>query len=144
VAGPAVADEVDNDVACERGAIGGRHARHPVDRVRIVAVDVQDGSLDQLGDIGREAGGAAFLGAGGEAHLVVDDDVDRAADVERREPGELQHLGHETLAGEARVGMQEQGHGRAPATRSKVELLGARPPLRDDGSELQVRGVRAH
>ena len=105
---PAIADEIDENVAAELGAIGRRHARHAVDGLGVVAIDVQHRRLDQLGDVRRMPRRATFFGRSGEADLVVDDDVNRAADIEGRQAGELQHLGDEALPGEARIGVQQQ------------------------------------
>ena len=47
-------------------------------RLGVVAVDVEDRRLDHLGDVGAIVAGARLGGAGGEADLVVDHDVQRA------------------------------------------------------------------
>ena len=46
---------------------------------RVLAVDVEDRRLDHLGDVGAVLRRAGVARGGGEADLVVDDDVDRAA-----------------------------------------------------------------
>ena len=75
----AVADEVDEDVLLELlpeadGEAGGLHRG-----LRVVAVHVEDRRLDDLGHVARVGREAVGLRRSGEAHLVVDDDVDRAA-----------------------------------------------------------------
>jgi hypothetical protein len=47
--------------------------------VNVVGVHVHDGHVEALGHVAGIPGGAAVLGVGGEAHLVVDDHMDRAA-----------------------------------------------------------------
>ena len=79
-----VADHVDHDVLVERLAVLVGQPGHAHARLGVVAVHVEDRRLDHLGDVGgvlRRAGG---LGRGGEAELVVDDQVDRAADAVAR------------------------------------------------------------
>ena len=81
VAEAAVAPHVDDDVAVERLAVFDRELAGEGHRFGIVAVDVQDRRLDALGDVGRVRRRARELRAGGEADLVVDDEVEAAAGV---------------------------------------------------------------
>ena len=53
--------------------------------------------------------GAPFFGRGGEADLVVDDDVNRAARAVALEVGEVQSLHHDALPGERRVAVKKHG-----------------------------------
>ena len=76
-----VAVEVDHDVAPERAAELHGQLDHLRDGLGILAVDVEDRDLQHLGDVGRVGGAAPLLGAGREAELVVDDDVERAPDL---------------------------------------------------------------
>ena len=48
-------------------------------RLDVVGVDVDDRDVEALRHVGGVGGRAALLGVGREAHLVVLDDVDRAA-----------------------------------------------------------------
>jgi hypothetical protein len=75
----AVAVHVDDDVALELDAELEGEAGEVADGLGVVAVHVEDRGLDHLGDIGAVAGGARVVGLGGEADLVVDDDVQGAA-----------------------------------------------------------------
>jgi hypothetical protein len=79
VAEAAVAPHVDDDVALEALAELHRHLGDEGDRLRIVAVDVEDRRLDHLGHVRRIGRGARELRRGGEADLVVDDEMDGAA-----------------------------------------------------------------
>ena len=84
------------------------------DRFGIVAVDVQDRRLDALGDVRRIGRGAGELRAGGEADLVVDDEMDRAAGAVAGQAGEAQAFPHHALAGESGVAVeQDREHGVA-------------------------------
>ena len=81
-----------------RGHLGGLHHH-----LRLVAAHVQHGGSHGPGQVGAVQGGAAALAGRGEAHLVVDDQVQRAAHLEVRQPAERQGLLVDTLPGERRV-----------------------------------------
>ena len=98
VAVAAVAIHVDDDVAPELLAELRRDGRHEADRLRVVAVDVENRHVDHLGHVRAIARAARIRRQRGEADLVVDDDMDRAA---RAVAGQLRHverLGHDALA----------------------------------------------
>ena len=93
-----IAEHVDDDRLVELLPEFRRDLRHINHRLRIVAVDVEDRRLDQLGDVGRIGRGARIARVGGEADLVVDDEMqasrrcdDRAGltgrSIPRRRPG---------------------------------------------------------
>ena len=146
VAVAAVAVHVDDDVHAEAlpplgGEVGGLgHG------LRVLPVDVEDGDLEHPRDVGGVAGGAAVLGVGGEADLVVDDDVDRAARGVAGQPGEVQRLGDDALAHEGGVAVDEQR--QDPPARGGIVahavLLGAGAALDDGVDELEVAGVERH
>lgn len=46
-----------------------RHLAHVHHRLRVVGVDVEDGSVDDAGDVGGVGGGARHPGVGGETDL---------------------------------------------------------------------------
>ena len=73
----AVAVHVDDDVLLEPLAELDGQARHLDDRLRVLAVHVEDRDAQHARDVGAVAGRARVLGDGGEADLVVDDQVDR-------------------------------------------------------------------
>ena len=98
VAEPAVAEDVDDDVLVEALAELDRDAGGVDHGLGVVAVDVEDRRLDHQRDVGRVGRGARVHRRGGEADLVVDDDVDGAAgpvalearrgrSIRRRRPG---------------------------------------------------------
>ena len=77
---PAIAEHVDDHVLAEQLAVFGAHLGGEGHGLRVVAVDVEDRRLDHQGHVGRIGRGAAVLGAGGEADLVVDHEVHGPAD----------------------------------------------------------------
>ena len=79
VAEAPVAEHVDDHRPLELLPVFGRHLGGEHHRFRIVAVDVEDQRLDHLGDVGRIGRRARVARIGGEADLVVDDEMDRAA-----------------------------------------------------------------
>ena len=79
VAVPAVAEHVDDDRLLKLLPEFGRHLGGEHDGFRIVAVDVENRRLDHLGDIGRIRRRPRVARIGGEADLIVDDEVHRAA-----------------------------------------------------------------
>ena len=85
--------------------------------------------------------GPRRAGRGGEADLVVDDHVDRAAGAVATQLGEVQGLGHDALAGERRVAVDEQRqHGVLGAAVEDV-LLGPGDALEHRVDGLEVRRV---
>ena len=98
MAAAAVADQVDDDVLVEllaevEGELGDPHAG-----LGVVAVDVEDRRLDHPGDVGGVERRARRRRRGGEADLVVDDDVDRAAGAVAAQLRQVQRLGDDALA----------------------------------------------
>ena len=113
------------------------------DGFRIVAVHVEDRRLDHLRHVGRIGRGAREARIGGEADLVVDDEVDRAAGAVTRGAREPEALRHHALAGEGRVAVDEQRHHRrAVVGRAAVlVLLGAHLAEHHRIDDLEMRGV---
>src|SRR5436190_7525550 len=138
---PAVADEVDEDVLLEALAKADGQAGRLHRGLGVVAVHVEDGRLDDLGDVARVGGEAVRLGRRREADLVVDDDVHRAAGAVAVELGEPESLGHHTLAGEGRVAVHENGHDARVLGVVQVLLLGAHHALDDRIDCLEMARV---
>ena len=145
VAEAAVADQVDEHVVAElltegegqpdRGDTGGD----------VIGVDVDDRDVEALGQVRGPGGGAGVVGIGGEADLVVLDQVDRAPDGVAVERLQVQGLGHHALAGEGGVAVQDhrdRGVGVLVGVRALARGLGraggARRHRRD---ELQIDGL---
>ena len=142
VTATAVADQVDDDVLVERLAVLERQLRHPDARLGVVAVDVEDRCLHHPRHVGAVERRARRGRRRGEADLVVDDDVDRAAGAVAAQLREVQRLGHDTLARESRVTVHEQRQHRVCRTLVEQILLGARDALEHRVDGLEVRRVR--
>ena len=117
VTAPAVADQVDDDVLVERLAVLERQPGHPDAGLGVVAVHVEDRRLHHPGDVGAVERRARRGRRGGEADLVVDDDVDRAAGAVAAQLGQVQGLGDHALAGERGVAVHQQRQHREVARR---------------------------
>ena len=108
---------------------------------------MDDRDLEALGEIARVERRAGIADVGGEADLVVDDDVDGAASGVAGESGEVERLGDDALPGERRVAV-EQDRQRAVAILRRrpglaaLVLGGARHPLHDRVDELEMTRVR--
>ncbi len=146
VAEAAIADEIDDDVAPELLPV--RH-REPYRRDRglgIVGVDVDDGNVEALGEVARVARRPAFPWVGREPDLVVGDQVQGAARRVALQAGEVERFGHDSLAGERRVAVDEDRQRDRgvvePCSSGAIGLIGARPPHDDGVDGLQVARIR--
>jgi hypothetical protein len=142
VAEAAIAEHVDDDRLVEllpelRGDLGREHHRFG-----IVAIDVEDRRLDQLRHIRRIGRGARIARISGEADLVVDDEVDRAAGAIALQSRQAEAFRHHALPGEGRVAMDQQRHHLA-ALDDVVELvlLGAHLAEHDGIDDLEMRRI---
>ena len=112
MAAPPVAQHVDDDVLVELLPEVHRQPGDPHAGFGIVAVDVEDRCPNHFRDIGAVLGRPGELRCGGEADLVVHDDVDGAAGAVSLEQRQVQRLGHHALAGERGIPVQHQrNHG---------------------------------
>ena len=113
------------------------------DGLGVIAVDVEDRRLDHLRDVRAVGRGARVARVGGEADLVVDDEVDRAAGAVAAQAGEAEAFGDDALAGERRVAVDQQRHHRAAILARAVVLvlLGAHLAEHDRVDDLEVAGV---
>ena len=107
VAPAAVAVHVDHHVAVELAAEVHRQADHLGHGLRLLAVDVEDRNLQHLGDVGGVGRRAALLRRGGEADLVVDHHVHRAADRIAGQLAQVERLLHDPFADEGRVAVDQ-------------------------------------
>ncbi len=113
VAQAAIPDQVDQHVALVAAAVGGRDLGGADAGVDVVGVDVDHGHVVAAGQVADVVGRARVVGVGGEADLVVGDDVHRAAGAVAAQRLQVERLGHDALAGEGRVAVDEDGHRRA-------------------------------
>ena len=145
VAEAAVADQVDDDVAAPALAVGHRQPDRADAGLGVVGVDVDDRDVEALRHVGRVRGGAGLLGLGGEADLVVLDDVDGAAGGVAGQRLQVEGLGDDALAGEGGVAVQQHRHrDRGVVLDRRVVALGLRGPGgagHDRVHELEVARV---
>ena len=142
VAAPAVADQVDDDVLAERLAVLERQLGDPDAGLGVVAVHVEDRRLDHPRHVGAVERRARRGRRRGEADLVVDDDVHGAAGAVAAQLRQVQRLGHDALAGERGVAVQQhRQHGEALLALVDAVLLGADDALEHRVDRLEVRRV---
>jgi hypothetical protein len=141
VAAQPVAIHVDHDIALELTAEGHGKADDLGDGFGVLAVDMENGALEHLGN-GRGVGrGAGLLRIGGEADLVVQNDVQGAADGVGVELGEIERFLNHALADECGVAMNQQAH--AVVAVARAILLGAHTSFSDGIDEFKMAGVEA-
>ncbi len=145
VAEAAVADQVDQDVVAEllaerEGEADGADAGGDV-----VGVDVDDRDVEALREVRGPARGAGVVGVGGEADLVVGDEVDGAADLVAVERLQVERLGDDPLGGERGVAVDRDRDGGVGVLVGVGPLAGglggAGGALDDGGDVLEVGGV---
>lgn len=71
-----VADDIDDDILFELGTVVGSKLAYKVHSLDVVTIDMEDGGIDGLGDIGGVRSGTGETRIGGEPDLVVDNQVD--------------------------------------------------------------------
>ncbi len=140
----AVAEHVDDHVLVELLSKSKGQPGHPNDRFRIVAVDVQDRCLDRLGDVGGVEAGAGLFGAGREPQLVVHHHVHRAPGLVSGQLGQVEGLGHHSLAGEGGITVDEQREHQIAGPLSPPVLFGSHHALQHWVDGLEVAGVGGH
>ena len=114
VAVAAVAEKIDDHIASELLAEIESDLGDQGDGQRVLAVDVENGGFDHFGHIGGVEAGARIGREGGEADLVVDDDVQRAAGLVAGELRHVEDLGHDALPGEGGIAVDEEGEDLFP------------------------------
>jgi hypothetical protein len=102
-----VADQVDEDVLFELLAVGNSDLHALVEDVRSISVDVDDRSIDCLGDLGAVEGRTALFESGSETDLVVVYDVNDASRTVVNEVLEPQGLPDHTLTSDGRISMHD-------------------------------------
>ena len=144
VAVPPVAEHVDHYVALEGLAIIIGHLRHANAGLGIVAVHVEDGSLHHASDVGGIGRGARFIGIGGEADLVVDDQMNGATGSITFQLREIQRLRYHALSGERGVAVnQNRNHALASSIAQPV-LLGPHQTFHYRVHGFQMAGIECH
>ena len=138
----AIADHVDHHILVEQLAEFGGDARGMHHGFRIVAIHMEDRRLHHQGDIGAIGRGARIDRRGGEADLVVDDEMDGAAGAEALGAGSGETFRHHALAREGGIAMdQQRQHRGAGLGVAQLMLLGARLAQHHRIDDFQMRGI---
>ncbi|MHC2277016.1 hypothetical protein ACVME8_003627 [Bradyrhizobium diazoefficiens] len=140
---PAVAEHVDDDGLVELLPEFGRDLGREHHGFRIVAVHMEDRRVDHLRHIRRIGRGTRVTRIGGEADLVVDDEVHGAAGAVALQVRQTEAFRDHALAGERGVAVHQQRHdGDAHIRRIAVlVLLGADLAEHDGIDDLEMRGI---
>ena len=97
----AITDEINHDILVEALAIAHCHPSNENHGLGIIAIDVEDRRFEHLGDVGAIHRRTHVLRLRGrEPHLIIDDEVNRAASVVTTRLRQLQRLHHHTLTTE--------------------------------------------
>jgi hypothetical protein len=128
-----VAVKVNDNIVLELGTPVSGKLADEVDSLDIISVDVEDGGVDGLGDIGTVGGGSGETRIGGKTNLVVDDQVNGATSREGRERVEAKALVDDTLGSKGSVTVEEDTHGSAVSLLIVVVVLDSTGLAQDDG-----------
>ena len=143
VAEPAIAEHVDDHRLVELLPELGRDLRGIDDGFGIIAVDVNDRRLDHFRGVRRIGRRPRMARRGGEADLIVDDEMDRPAGPVSLETGKAETFGDHALTRESRVAMDEERQDfRALDDIVQLILLGAHLAEDDGIDDLEMRRVR--
>ena len=138
----AITHQVDHDVLAELGAEIDRQLHRVNNRFRVIAVYVQDRRFDHLGHVGAVGRGARILRiGGGEADLVVDDNVHAAAGAITARLRHVQPFHHHALTGKRRITVHEDGQYLRAVGIAAALLPGARGAGCHRVDDFEVRGV---
>ena len=136
-----VGHQVDEDILAVLVAVVHGQLSNPDHGFGVITVDVEDRGVEALGQVGCVVGGTARIRGGGEANLVVDDDVDGAAHLVGIQLGQVQGFLNDAQAGEGGVAMQHDWqHGALFALVQQV-LTGAGDALHHGIHGFQVGRV---
>mmetsp|Transcript_42886 Transcript_42886/g.96271 ORF Transcript_42886/g.96271 Transcript_42886/m.96271 type:complete len:327 (-) Transcript_42886:113-1093(-) len=139
-----VANNIHNDIGLPGLAPLGSQLESARHSHRVVAIYVQDGEVEALAEIRGVERGSVIHGIRCETHLVVDDHMNCAPNVEFLNMSQLHGFIDDALPGERRIAVEEDGKNSFPGLGSvaKVELLGPCTAQCDGVDCLQVRRVR--
>ena len=105
-----VTDQIDDDVLLELGPPIGSELTNESDGFGIVSIDVENGSVDSFGDIGRVRSGSTLSGVGSETDLVVENEVNCSSSSVMRKIVESHGFVNDTLTSESSVTVKEETH----------------------------------
>ena len=139
----AIADHVQHHILVEQLAEFGGDAGCMHHGFRIVAIHMEDRRLHHQRHIGAIGRGARIDRRGGEADLVVDDEMNGAAGAEALGPGRGEAFRNDALARESGIAMdQQRQHAGAALVVAQLMLLGAGLAQHHGIDDFQMRRVR--
>ena len=137
-----VADEVDNYVLVELIAVVHGQLCHEHYRLGVIAIDVEYGSLNHLGNVGAVLCGARVGRlTGGKADLIVQYDVQGPACAVSPRLGHLEGFHDDTLTRKGRIAMKHDGNHRLPIGVIATVLPCANRSFNNRRHDLQMGGV---
>ena len=146
VSEPPVADQVHHDVAAVCAPVVVREGDRRQAGLDVVGVDVHDGDVESLGEVGRVARRPPLLRVGGEADLVVGDEMHGAAGRVAGKRLQVEHLLHDSLPGKGCVAVDQHRKRRhrieMQRRRATLGLRRAAPSLHHRVDRLEVARVR--
>ena len=126
MAAASVADNVDYDVLLEFLAELKGELSHTHNGFGVVAVHVEDRSLDSLGDIGGVHHRTELARRSGETNLIVDHYVDGAANFVAAKLRHVENFRHYTLASECGIAVNQNGQERVVVVWGSVDRVDLR------------------
>jgi len=137
-----VAVEVNDNIVLELGAPIGSKLADKVDSLDIISINVENRSVDGLGNIGTVGGRSGESRIGGETNLVVDDEVNGTTGRKGGERVEAETLVDDTLGSKGGITVKENTHGGAVSLLIVVVVLDSAGLAQDDGIlSLEMRRV---
>jgi len=137
----AIAPHVDDDIFFEPLAIGQCDVHHMQNRFRRISVHVENRNVDDLRHVGAIHSRLVIEGAGGEAHLVVDDEVDGAAGAIALELRKVESLSHDALPGKGGVAVHDEGEHHHVLCIPALGLFSTHLALHHGSHDFEMAGV---
>src|SRR5208283_2231335 len=134
-------NHVDYDVFCKLRPVIQCQFHHMERRFGIFAVYVKDRHHQHLGYVGGIPGGTGVLRKCGKTDLVVDDQVQRPSSGIALQLGHVEGFGHNSLAREGRISMDQNGQHQSAVPVSELLLPGVRQSFEDRVNCFQVTRV---
>src|SRR5690606_39169214 len=138
----AIAEHVDHDRAIETLTELRRDLRRMDNRFRVVAIHMEDRRLHHLRHIGGIGRGAAMDRARGEADLVIDNEMDRAASAMPLQVRQAETFGNDALTRKGRIAVNEKRNDTLALAVLMLILLRTRLAEHYRINDLKMRGVR--
>ena len=140
-----VAVEIDHDIMLELGTPVSGKLAGKVNSLDVVGIDMEDGGIDSLGNVGTVGGRASETRVGSETNLVIDNEMDGTTSRESRERVESKTLVDNTLGSEGSITVEQDTHGSAVRLLVVVVVLDGAGLAENDGVlSLQMRERAVH